>query len=133
MNDRSAPAAADPGALTVYRRLFSYAAPHWPVFIVAIVGMILFASVDGAFIRLIQPFIDGSFVQRDPQVIRWVPWAILGLFILRGAGGFLSSYGMAWVSQRVVMTMRSQVFDQILALPVAHHDRVRNADLLVQL
>jgi len=132
MNDRAAPAANAYGSLAVYRRLLKYAAPHWPVFAVAVVGMVLFAAVDGAFIRLIQPFIDGSFVHRDPQVIRWVPWAILGLFVLRGVAAFLSAYGMAWVSQRVVMQMRMQVFDHILCLPVSHYDRVKNADLMIK-
>src|SRR5688500_2611022 len=87
----------------VYRRLLRYSAPHWKVFLVAVLGMVLFAAVDTAFIRLVQPLLDGSFVERDPQIMRLVPFAILGLFVLRGIAGFVSTYGMAWVSQRVVM------------------------------
>ena len=117
----------------VYRRLLQYSAPHWKVFLVAVLGMVLFAAVDPAFIRLIQPMIDGSFVERDPEVMRLVPFAILGLFILRGVAGFVSSYGMAWVSQRVVLELRAEVFEQMLRLPVAHYDRARNTDMLVKL
>jgi len=117
----------------VYRRLLRYSAPHWKVFLLAVFGMVLFAAVDTAFIRLVQPLLDGSFVERDPQVIRLVPLAILGLFVLRGIAGFVSAYGMAWVSQRVVMELRAQVFEQMLKLPVSHYDRTRNADMLVKL
>src|SRR5437868_7353099 len=87
----------------VYRRLIKYSLPYWKVFLLAVVGMVVFAAVDASFIRLVQPLTDGSFVKHDAQVMRLVPFAILGLFILRGAAGFVSAYGMAWVSQRVVM------------------------------
>jgi subfamily B ATP-binding cassette protein MsbA len=117
----------------VYRRLLRYSAPHWKVFLVAVLGMVLFAAVDTAFIRLVQPLLDGSFVERDPGIMRLVPFAILGLFVLRGIAGFVSSYGMAWVSQRVVMELRADVFEQMLRLPVSHYDRARNADMLVRL
>jgi ATP-binding cassette, subfamily B, bacterial MsbA len=117
----------------VYRRLLRYSAPHWQVFSVALLGMILFALVDTAFIRLLQPMLDSSFVEQDAEVMRVVPLAILALFVLRGLANFMSSYGMAWVSQRVVLRLRGEVFDHLLRLPVAHYDRVRNADLLVKL
>jgi ATP-binding cassette, subfamily B, bacterial MsbA len=130
------PMTASPPLLTdwnVYRRLIRYSAPYWKVFALAVFGMVLFAAVDTAFIRLIQPLTDGSFVERDPQVMRLVPLAILGLFVLRGIAGFMSAYGMAWVSQRVVLELRAQVFEHMLALPVSHYDRTRNADMLVKL
>jgi len=117
----------------VYRRLLRYSAPHWKVFLVAVIGMVLFAGVDTAFIRLVQPLLDGSFIERDPTIMRLVPFAILGLFVLRGIAGFVSAYGMAWVSQRVVMDLRADVFEQMLRLPVSHYDRTRNADMLVKL
>ncbi len=117
----------------VYRRLLRYSAPHWKVFLVAVLGMVLFAAVDTAFIRLIQPLTDGSFVHKDPQIMRIVPFAILGLFVLRGIAHFTSTYGMAWVAERVVLRLRGEVFDHLLRLPVAHYDKTRNADMLIKL
>jgi subfamily B ATP-binding cassette protein MsbA len=117
----------------VYKRLLRYSAPYWKVFLVATLGMVLFAAVDTAFIRLVQPLLDGSFVERDPEVIRLVPVAILGLFVLRGIAGFVSAYAMGWVAQRVVLELRAQVFEQMLQLPVSHYDQTRNADMLVRL
>src|SRR5687768_7716633 len=101
----------------VYRRLLRYSAPYWKVFLVAVVGMVLFALVDTAFIRLLQPMLDASFVEQDAEVMRLVPLAILALFVLRGVANFMSTYGMAWVAQRVVLRLRSEVFDHLLRLP----------------
>src|SRR5690349_3704235 len=95
--------ASAPSDKTVYLRLLKYSAPHWKMFLVALLGMVLFATVDTSFIWLIKPMIYGSFVHRDPEIMRLVPLAILGLFVLRGVAHFASAYGMSWVSQRVVL------------------------------
>ena len=131
----NAPAAAAPDfdAWPVYRRLMRYAAPHWTTFVVALLSMLLFAATEVGVARLIKPLTDGSFIDRDPQIIRWMPWAILGLFLVRGVVGFVSTYAMAAVGQAVVSTLRREVFAQMLNLPVAHHDRSRTADLQAKL
>ena len=117
----------------VYRRLLAYAFPHWRVFLLAVLGMVLFASTDIAVARLMKPLVDGTFVQKDASVIRWLPLAILGLFLVRGVAGYLSSVGMAVVGQRVVSKLRLEVFDHIVHVPVTHHDRSTNADMQTRL
>lgn len=129
----STDATASFDAWPVYRRLMRYAAPHWRMFVVALLAMLLFAASEVSVARLIKPLTDGSFIDRDPDVIRWMPWAILGLFLVRGVVGFLSTYAMAAVGQAVVSQLRREVFAQMLNLPVAHHDRSRTADLQAKL
>ena len=129
----NAPAADPYRPAVVYRRLLRYAAPHWRVFLWAVIGMILCSATDVAFVRLIKPLIDRIFVAHDPAVIRWMPLTILGVFLLRGLANFSASYGIAWVGQSVVAHLRQEVFEHILAVPVGHHDRSRNADLQTKL
>lgn len=117
----------------VYRRLLAYAFPHWRMFLLAVLGMVLFASTDVAVARLMKPLVDGTFVQKDAAVIRWLPLAILGLFLVRGVAGYLSTVGMAVVGQRVVSRLRLEVFDHIVHVPVMHHDRSTNADMQTRL
>ncbi|WP_439640749.1 lipid A export permease/ATP-binding protein MsbA [Nevskia sp.] len=117
----------------VWRRLLAYGAPHWRLFLLAMLGMVTFAGTDLAFVRLIQPLIDSIFVERDPQVIAVMPFAILGIFLLRGIAGFAAAYGIAAVGQRVVSRLRCEVFEHLLHVPVAHHDKSRNADLQTKL
>lgn len=117
----------------VYRRLLAYALPHWRMFSVAVLGMVMFSATDIAVARLMKPLVDGTFVQKDLEVIRWLPLAILGLFLVRGVAGYLSSVGMAVVGQRVVSKLRLEVFDHLLHVPVTHHDRSTNADMQTRL
>ena len=129
----SADASKNKRALAVYLRLLRYTRPYWQMFALALVCMVLFAATDVTVARLIKPLTDGSFIQHDPATIRWMPWAILGVFLLRGGAGFGSAYGMAWVGQNVVMTLRNEVFAHLLKVPVSHHDRNRIADLQTKL
>ncbi|CAN5191494.1 lipid A export permease/ATP-binding protein MsbA [soil metagenome] len=117
----------------VYRRLIGYAAPCWPAFLLAVLGMVLYAATETAFAWLIKPLLDQGFVQRDAQVIRWIPFAILVIFALRGIGSFLSDYYMNWVGRSVIKNLRRDVFGHFLALPTTYYDRSASGALLSKL
>jgi len=119
-----------PGA--VYRRLLRYSAPHWRVLALALLGMVAFGGSDAVMVTLVKHLTD-IFSSHDLTVIRWLPWAILGLFLVRAVANFTASYGMAWVGQGVVAQMRQQVFAHLLRVPVRYHDRARTADLQAKL
>ena len=121
---------AEPRGAAVYRRLLGYSAAYWPVFVIAAVAMILQAASVTGFAALVETLIDDTFVQRDPAVIRWIPLVVLGLFVLRGAGGFVSTYGMEWIGRRVVTRMRQEMFDKLLRLPVPFFDDRAGGTLL---
>lgn len=119
--------------LAIYRRLLRYSLAHWPMFLAAVAGMILFALSETAFAWLMKPLLDGSFVERDPSIIRWMPPLVLGLFMLRGVSAFVSDYYMANVGQRVIKTIRTELFDHFLHLPSAFYDRNASGQLLSSL
>lgn len=117
----------------VYKRLLRMTAPYWRVFVIGVIGMVLFAVADVGLIQLLEPLLDGTFVDRDPDVIRMMPFAILLLFVVRGLAGLMSSYGMAWVGRRVIKDMRGLVFDQYLRLPVSYYDQQAGGALISRL
>ncbi len=53
----------------LYRRLLSYALVYWGIFIVAIIGMVIVAGASAAFPALMQPMMDGGFVDRGENVL----------------------------------------------------------------
>ena len=121
------------GGLKVYRRLLSFSLPHWKVFVVATFGMLVFSATDAAFAKLIEPMLDGSFVKRDLETIKWVPILIVAVFFVRIISGFLSTYGMAWISRNVIRDLRSQMFNQLLTLPNRYYDHSSSGVLLSKL
>jgi len=106
----------------IYRRLMAYVAPYWKGFALAVLGMVVVASTEASFAALMKPMLDGSFVDRDPTAIRWVPLGILAIFIARGVGGFLVKYYMEWVGRSVIRDLRKEMFAHLIVLPAAFYD-----------
>jgi len=131
MNEKTAPPMVS--GVDTYRRLLGYVRPHRLVFALAIVGMIGASLTDVAFAALIKPLLDGSFVARDMTVSAWIPWAIIGIFLVRGVSEFAAKYGMTWVARKVISTLRQQVFEKFMRLPSRFFDHAQSGDLLARL
>ncbi len=104
----------------LYLRLLKYVRPYWRIFALSIVGMLIAAGTEVALPAAAKPFLDGTFVHKDPVLMRWIPWLIVALFAVRGVGSFLGQYASSWVATRVIMDLRQQMFSKLLALPLGY-------------
>ncbi|MBI2790474.1 MAG: lipid A export permease/ATP-binding protein MsbA [Gammaproteobacteria bacterium] len=114
----------------VYRRLLSYVWPYRYAFVLALLGNVMYGAIDAGMMKLIQPLINKGFVARDQFFIQWIPFVIVGIFILRGFATFLSTFFMGWVGRNVVMTFRQEMFQHLLKLPAAYYDRSTSGEIL---
>ncbi len=126
----SSTAAATASGMQIYRRLLSYTAAYRLRLCLAILGMVLYAGSATAFAALMKPMLDGSFVERDSESIVWVPVLIIVVFLLRGIGGFCSTYYMAWIGWHIVKRIRRQLFDKYLSLPSSHFDVASSGEMI---
>ncbi|NOR42939.1 MAG: lipid A export permease/ATP-binding protein MsbA [Gammaproteobacteria bacterium] len=108
----------------------SYALVYWKIFIISILGMIIVAAASTAFPALMQPMMDGSFVDRDPVTIKWVPFILIGIFFVRVIGAFVSSYGMSVIGRNVIRELRSEMFSRLLTLPKSYYDLATTGELI---
>lgn len=116
-----------------YRRLLRYVRPLWLPFVGAVVAMAFFALSNVSFIALMKPLLDESFVEKNYTASAWIPFAVIGLFILRGVSHFCATYGMAYVGRGVIRDLRQDLFEHLLRLPVAFYDRNSAGQLLTRL
>ncbi len=122
---------ADPvSSFHLYRRLLSYAMVYWGIFIVAIIGMVIVAAASAAFPAIMQPMMDGGFVDRDPETIKWVPIALVGIFFVRVLGSFASSYGMSVIGRNVIRELRKEMFYRLVSLPKSFYDMATTGELI---
>ncbi len=117
----------------VYRRLLGYTLHYRGAFALAIVAMLAAAATDTLLAWLIKPLMDEGFVNRDPDVIRWTPFALIGLFVVRGTAGYISEYGLGWVGRSVVKQIRGQIFEHFLHLPTRFFSHEASGNLLAKL
>jgi subfamily B ATP-binding cassette protein MsbA len=108
----------------LYLRLLRYVRPYAWIFGFSILGMLISALTEVALPAAVKPFLDGTFVSKDPVLIKWTPIALIALFVLRGFGSFIGQYAGAWVGNKVVMDLRDQMYRRMLTLPLGYfHDR----------
>lgn len=117
----------------LYLRLLKYTFKYKIVFTVAVLAMAMFAVTDTAFAALIKPLLDGSFVDKDPETIRLFPFVLMGLFLLRGISGFISTYGIAWVGRNIIKTIRQEMFEKLVHMPTKTYDFASSGELLSKL
>lgn len=117
-------------SLYLYRRLISYALAYWGIFVIAIIGMFIVAGASTAFPALMQPLMDGGFVERDPETIKWMPLAIIAIFAVRVVGAFISSYGMSVIGRNVIRELRKEMFSRLLSLPKSFYDLSTTGELI---
>lgn len=113
-----------------FRRLMGYIKPYRAAFLFSIFGMLGFAAVDTFFIAQIKTLIDSGFTGSDPSILMYGALFVPLIFILRGLFNFISTYFLNWVGFRVVTKLRQELFDQMMHLPVAYHDRHSTGELL---
>ncbi|PWB55445.1 MAG: lipid A export permease/ATP-binding protein MsbA [Nitrosomonadales bacterium] len=114
----------------LYFRLLSYILPYWRIFAISVVSTIAVAATEPALPALLKPLLDGSFVQRDQTMIKLIPLALVGLFLLRGIFTFISNYTINWVSTKLVMDLRNLMFDRLVTLPTPFYDNISSGTVI---
>lgn len=134
---------------TVFKRLLGYLKPMKGMFLLSVIGLIVYGVVDAAFIAFIGPFIDKGFssgapsaiadgialpanqgFHADNEVLMLAPIVVIVMFSLRGFANFVSTYGISYMSARLIMDMRQQVFEHYLRLPVSYMDKENSGSLI---
>jgi subfamily B ATP-binding cassette protein MsbA len=134
LNDVASPGPHDAqDAKRTYRRLLTYLRPHRGVFLLGMLGGIVFSISMVSFVPFAQVFGDSAFTHRDPRMILLIPLALVGLFVLRGLGDFTETYCMGYVGRKIVTRLRTQIVQRVLLLPISYFDRNSSAVLLSRL
>ncbi|EKT62087.1 lipid A ABC transporter ATP-binding protein/permease MsbA [Providencia burhodogranariea] len=124
MNDK------DLSTRQTFSRLWPTIAPFKTGLIVAAIALVINAAGDAFMISLLKPLLDEGFDKADNDVLKWLPLAVLGLMIVRGASSFVSTYCVSWVSGKVVMNMRRKLFGHMMGMPVSFFDQQSTGTLL---
>lgn len=126
-------APADDRTWPVYRRLLGLAAPYRAVLSIALVAMLIEATAGAAFVKLMEPVVDETFIRTDSQLAVMLPLVIVGLFVLRGIAGYIADMGMAKAARSIARDMRTGVFAKYLHMPGLAFDSEPVPSMLVKL
>lgn len=124
MNDK------DLSTWQTFRRLWPLISPYKTGLVVAAIALILNAASDTFMLSLLKPLLDDGFGKANSSILKWMPLAVIGLMVVRGVTGFVSSYCISWVSGKVVMHIRRRLFNHMMGMPVSFFDQQSTGTLL---
>jgi subfamily B ATP-binding cassette protein MsbA len=90
--------------------------------------MVVYAVGSAGLAALIKPILDS--VLPSQQRLAQTVWAIVGLYLLKGVGSYISTYLMAAVGQRVVMDLRNALYRHILGQSVGFFTKRTTGQLM---
>jgi ATP-binding cassette subfamily B multidrug efflux pump len=103
-------------------RLLTFLRPYWPRMVAAFLLMLLASGLSLVVPYLIKVAIDEHIAQGDVPALGRVALltvcAFLGLYVVTTGQRYL----LSWVGQRVLATLRAQLFRHLQVLPLGYHD-----------
>ena len=128
-------------SLKIYFRLLSYVKPYIGLFLLSIVGFLIFASTQPMLGYILKYFVDGLSnpdavlfpnvpYLRDMRLLQTVPLLIVLIAAWQGLGSFLGNYFLAKVSLGLVHDLRVQLFNNLLVLPNRYFDKHNSGHLI---
>ncbi len=113
-----------------YKRLLGFAVPYRPYFLLAVLGMEIYIVAQAKLTAIVQVIIDEIFIAKDMEVLQGVLLTLIVIGISRSLGALVSDYFMAMVGRGLIKSLRHEMFDKILHMPVAKFDKSSTGELL---
>ena len=120
-------------SVELYLRLLRQIAPYRHIFALSLLGMLVVALTEVALPALLKPLLDGTFVEKDETMMRWMPLVVLGVTLVRGIAEYVASYSINWVGNKLVTDLRIAMFGRLLTLPTAYYDDHASGNLMSKL
>ncbi|NLN38758.1 MAG: ABC transporter permease, partial [Smithella sp.] len=96
-----------------FKRLLLMAKKYYLRFVLAVPCMIMAGMLQSALPLIAKPVIDEIFVSRDISALKWVPFIIIGIFLLKGLATYAQSILMSSIGLRIVTNLRNTLYEKI--------------------
>lgn len=116
-----------------WQRLFRYLRPHLVPFSVAIVGLLISSGVGLAFPLVIAGITSQVVAGGDPAGLDALIVMLVVLFCVQAVGGFVQTWLLGVVGERVVAQLRGELYGRLVTLSLDFHGRHRVGELVSRL
>ena len=110
-------------SIALYLRLLGHVRPHWRPFALAVFAMVISAAAQPAIPMILKPVLDGSFIDRDSQAVAGLTVLLVLAFVVWAVANWTRAVAFSAVSQRVLIDLRTLMFEKLMALPIGGSDR----------
>src|SRR4249920_3927018 len=106
VDEDSSPLAVPPPLVSsryrVLGRLLRLLRPHWQAVAASALLALVVSAAGGLIAWLVKPAMDDIFLRRDLLMLKLIPLALLGVYIIKGLASYGESYLSKSIGERVV-------------------------------
>ena len=128
-------------SLKIYLRLLGYLRPFIGLFVVSIIGYLIFASSQPMLAAVLKYFVDGLAASPEAtrhslpligrvELMYGIPILLVVIIVWRSVGSFLGNYYLARVSLGLINDLRIALFNSLLRLPNRYFDQQSSGHLI---
>lgn len=118
--------------MKTFLRLLRYVQVYRVRLVLALLCSVGVAGLQAAYAWLVQPLMDGIFIEQDEYLFRVLPAIILGVACVKACCAYGQAYLMSYVGNWIVADVRHQLFVHVVRLPVRFHDRNASGRLVAR-
>jgi subfamily B ATP-binding cassette protein MsbA len=86
---------------------------HYVRLTFALLCMLVAGALQSAQALLVKPILDDIFLGKNPQALKWIPFAVIGIFLVKGACNYWQTILMSFIGLRIVTDLRNRLYEQI--------------------
>jgi subfamily B ATP-binding cassette protein MsbA len=116
-----------------WRRLVGYLAPYKARMAIAIIALIISASLSLVFPAVISTVVDSVLMQADLELLNQVTALLLFVFLVRSITTFFENYNLGYIGEKIVVDVRLELYEQLQRLSLGFYTRRRVGELVSRL
>ena len=113
----------------IFFKFIRFIKPYWYQEIILFILMILVSAGTLVSPYILKIIIDDIFPAKDFEFLIDILMILVGINIIRIVIGFFSDYLYEWVSNRIMLDIRIELFNRILHFPLSFFDKNKTGDI----
>ena len=105
--------------IQLYLRLVQFVKPYRRKLVLAGLCMLPLSLCSSALAYLVKPALDDIFFKKDLTMLRLIPLALIGLYVIRGIFDYGQAYFMGYVGSRIIADIREKLYVHMQTLSLS--------------
>ncbi len=97
---------------------------------IAMFCMLIAAATTAATAYLVKPILDDIFYNKNTELLKIIPVAVVLIFLLKGISMFIQEYLMNYVGEDIIRRLRNRLYEKITDLPISFFQKEKTGELM---
>ncbi len=113
-----------------FKRYLPFFKDYKGYFLLVLVGIILTVVATAATAHIMKPLMDEMFINRDPDMLVFIPLGLIGIYIIKSVGRYIQAVFTSYIGLHIVTRLREILLEKILYLDMEFLYANRSGELI---